>query len=169
MSLRPAIEVLRRSSSPGMPLSAVSRGIVTSRSISSGLAPGFCEMISTSGGVGSGYASTFRLSAEWTPAPIRAMMPRMTIRRFLRLHEMIAWTMEGHSSLGEEPASSRGGERGDAGYDRCSGQGQIYQANRSGRRRLPDRVHFPAGRDLDAAGLRARSTVPDLGARPRGL
>ena len=50
----PAIDVLRRYSSPGMPLSAVSTGTPTSRSISSGLAPGFWVMTSTSGGVGSG-------------------------------------------------------------------------------------------------------------------
>ena len=56
--------MLRRSSSPGIPFSAVSSGMPISRSISSGLAPGFCVITSTSGGVGSGYASTFRFSAE---------------------------------------------------------------------------------------------------------
>ncbi len=48
------MEVLRMSSSPGMPFSAVSSGMPISRSISSGLAPAFWVMTSTSGGVGSG-------------------------------------------------------------------------------------------------------------------
>ena len=46
-----------------------------SRSISSGLAPGFWVITSTSGGVGSGYASTFRLSAEWMPSDDQADRP----------------------------------------------------------------------------------------------
>ena len=54
MSFSPAIDVLRRWSSPGIPFKAISIGMPIRRSISSGLAPGFCVMTSTSGGVGSG-------------------------------------------------------------------------------------------------------------------
>ena len=54
MSFSPASDVLRMYFKPRMPLSAVSIGMPTSRSISSGLAPGFCVITSTSGGVGSG-------------------------------------------------------------------------------------------------------------------
>ena len=54
MSLSPASEMLRKYFSPGIPFKAVSIGIEIKRSISSGLAPGFWVMTSTSGGVGSG-------------------------------------------------------------------------------------------------------------------
>src|ERR1017187_8926461 len=45
------------------------------------------------GGVGSGYASTFRFRAEWMPKTIRPNVPRRTMKRLCRLHVMRARTM----------------------------------------------------------------------------
>ena len=80
-----------------MPLRAISIGIVINRSISSGLAPGFCVITSTNGGVGSGYASTLRWYAEYRPMAISITVPRSTISRLCKLQVMIARTMRLHS------------------------------------------------------------------------
>ena len=58
-----------------------------------GLAPGLCVITSTSGGVGSGYASTLRWIAEYKPTPTSIIVPRSTIMRLCRLQVIIARTM----------------------------------------------------------------------------
>ena len=102
MSFSPAIDVLRKSSNPGIPFNAVSSDIPISRSISSGLAPGFCVNTSTNGGVGSGYASTFKFNAACTPIPTSATAPRMTRSRLCKLQLMIARIMSKPQAGGPE-------------------------------------------------------------------
>src|SRR5215475_4520691 len=53
--------------SPGVLATAISSGMVTYRSTSSGDWPGYCAMISMIGGAGSGYASMFIVENAATP------------------------------------------------------------------------------------------------------